>query len=306
LWAIAVALALSIAAAFLAVACGGTTGHEGLPQPGAGDDATVDADAAAPVFDAPIMYADRELPDIVAPPDTSVGAPVEGGPPWSCPPWASVACNGGTSDAGVHSSPAACNGTLTPIGQGDYQVPAQYDDAGNVLVEMVDGSANAIAVLYPEDSGCASYPWLGSTYADNCTSAVFACTPFPFLPPCNWCADAGIAKSGPGMGTPRYQLCTNLYECMMRTACATVHPADCLCGIGAAAGTCDAGGPCAAEELAALQYDPSTMTIPDVLTHLSELNNEMSANPNHGYCGSYLNYVFQSAITGTCFPDAGQ
>jgi hypothetical protein len=283
---------LGAASACFAFACGGTTGHEGLPQPEGGT-ATVDGglDATA-VFDAPIMYADRELPDIVAPPDTGSAGGGDAG--LSCPPWAPVLCNGPPLD------PETCHGNPSPYGSETDFVPAQYDDAGNVLVDDA-----GVVVLYPADSGCGSYPWLGSTDIDNCAGRNYMFEGIPILPPCNWCTDAGLAKSGPGQGQPRYGLCEDLYACMLRTGCAIPYPQNCLCGQGATTNNCMPTGPCAMEELAALQSESDPASIQATLQLYFTTATESSANPNHGYCGSILNAVFQGAISGMCFPDAG-
>src|SRR5262249_20099330 len=86
---LAIALTLGACSAGVAGACGGTTGRDGLPMPGEVPlDATIDGTAldAAPGYDSPIVYADRELPDISPPP--SVDASGEAGNPWpDCPPF---------------------------------------------------------------------------------------------------------------------------------------------------------------------------------------------------------------------------
>jgi hypothetical protein len=266
-----------------------------LPQPGSGaEDATVDGDFdAGAVFDSPILYADRVLPDIATPPETGTGG--EAGPPWpNCPPWVPVVCVG--LDI---SSPEACQGSPTPLGSEQLQVPAEYDDAGNVLVDDAGR-----AVLFPLDSGCGSYGWLGSRTIDNCASRTLSVSPdFPFLPPCNWCADAGLAHGGPAAGESRYDLCLKLYQCMMNSGCATRYPGDCLCGNGAATANCDASGPCAAEELAALE------SLSDPASIQAALLTYTSPSPTYvGYCGAALNAIFQGAglSQGSCFyPDGG-
>src|SRR5262249_23179704 len=125
---------------------------------------------------------------------------------------------------------------------------------------------------------------------------------FPFLPPCNWCASAGSAAQGPGAGLPLYDLCLKLYECAITTGCgAAASPAACLCGSASAADCIvDAGGPCAAEELAALQATSAGIQ--------TALSNYTQFDPQYpGYCGSSLNFVFQNARTNGCFRlvDAG-
>jgi hypothetical protein len=246
-------------------ACGGTTGREGLSSPAlddGGDDAFADDTGA---FDVSITYADRALPD--------VGAPAEGGAdgyPWpSCPPFIEVGPDGGA----------------VPPGQEIDQVPAAFDDAGNI-------------VPAPPGGACAEYGWLGSTAIDHCVTSATAGTgiDYVFLPPCNWSAEAGAAKQGPRAGSPRLDVCLDLYACILKTRCGTTDVKTCLCGTGSTA-NCDAGGPCGTEELAALEY--RTDSIQDALKNYTNQDPSFA-----GYGGAALNQLFQNATSSGCF-DAG-
>jgi hypothetical protein len=231
-----------------------------------------DADLDAGTFDVAISYVDRALPDVTPPSNLDASA----GPPWpSCPPFLATGADGG----------------VVPLGNELDQIPAVYDDSG-------------AEIPAPDGSACATYGWLGSTSADECltsTSSGWGQGDFALLPPCNWCADAGTATQGPGAGTANFDLCNRLYACAMRTGCgAGQAPATCLCGSASAADCIlDASGPCATEELAALQYRTSSVQ--------QALSNYTQIDPSFlGYCGSALNYVFQSARTNGCFvADAG-
>ncbi len=248
-----------------AFSCGGTTGREDLP-PMTQMDATA-ADTS------PITYVDRMLPDLgVAPPVPEGG---EGGYPWpSCPPFLPY--------------PPDQDGALPPLGMEIDQVPADYGDGG-ASVPAADGSA------------CASYGWLGTTTADECVTSQSAGSPggmdYIFFPPCNWCGDAGVAVSGPGVGVSRYANCIALYECLVRTGCGTTGSATCLCGDGSIT-MCTPSGPCANEELSALER--SANNIQDALKNYGDLD-----PTSLGYCGAALNQLYQNARTDSCFADAG-
>jgi hypothetical protein len=250
------------------VTCGGTTGREGLSSGGSDDGGALDGqDLDGGGFDVLITYVDRVLPDIVAPPE---GATSETYPWPTCAPFIPVGPDGGAVPAGAEIN----------------QIPAEYDGDGGEIPA-------------PDGSACATYGWLGSTAVDNCLTSQasgFGMGDFPFLPACNWCADGGIASQGPGAGLPNYMLCLNLYTCALRTGCgAAENPSACLCG-DAPASECivDAGGPCATEELAALQATPSAIQ--------TALTNYTQFDPDYdGYCGSSLNFVFQNARTNGCF-----
>jgi hypothetical protein len=267
--------ALSCAFGILsAVTCGGTTGREGLTEDGSDDAGLLVAlDAGAlglldqGLFDTSVTYVDRVLPDVVAPVSAEAGATS----PWpSCPPFIPTGPDGGP----------------VPPGNELDQIPATYGEGGT-------------SVPAAAGSPCATYPWLGATSVDSCltsSASGWGQGDFPLLPPCSWCADAGAASQGPGAGAPAHDLCMNLYTCAMRTGCgAGQDPATCLCGTAAAAACIVApAGPCATEELAVLQYRSDSVE--------QALSNYTQIDPAFlGYCGSALNYVFQSARTNGCF-----
>jgi hypothetical protein len=258
----------------MAGACGGSTGREGLEQPGQGDagdagaaDATTGFDSGA--FDVGITYVDRNLPEIVVPPE----AAVEAGPAYpDCPPFIPV------------------DGTGNPVTPGTEvdQIPADWGPGG-AIVPAADGGA------------CATYAWLGSVAADRCvtSNAAGSVAGLMLLPACNWVRDAGPAHRGTGSGLPRYQVCLALYACMMKTGCGFGSVNSCLCGTGSSS-ECDGGGPCGAEELAALEYAPE-----DVQAVSDALKNYTDTAPLFpGWGGSGLNTVFQAGDSNHCF-DAG-
>ncbi len=258
------------------VTCGGTTGREGLPDRGSDATAPTFPDAAdldAGLFDVAIAYVDRVLPDVTSSSTRDAAA----GNPWpTCPAFI----------------PTGPDGGAVPPGNELNQIPAAYDDAGTIV---------------PASAGtpCATYGWLGSTSVDSCltsSASGWGQGDFALLPPCSWCVDAGSASQGPGAGTDRYDLCMSLYACAMQSGCgAGQDPATCLCGAAAASSCILApAGACVTEELAALEYRSDSVE--------QALSNYTQIDPSFlGYCGSALNYVFQSARTNGCFAssDAG-
>jgi hypothetical protein len=264
----------------VAVACGGSTGREGLVDPAltqqtAGDDATT-APFDAGLFDVAIQYADRNLPEISAPPAADGG---EAGYPWpNCPPFLPVYPDGCPGCLEVDESPAAF-------------------------------AADGAVVPAPDGSACATYGWLGSTAIDECVTyksagysasdcnSPFCGNDYDYFPPCNWVIDAGTAKGGTRTGDSRYAICLDLYACIMKTGCGTNSNATyCLCGPNGA--NCDGGGPCGPEELAALEYLPGM--IQNAGEDLTNVAPEFA-----GSGGGRLNAVFQFARTDKCF-DGGQ
>jgi len=264
-----------------AFSCGGTTGRSASEiTAAAGEpDATV-AEAGAPdvgstTFDVVIMYADQSLPDIGPP------APVpEGGSAWpwpwpNCPafwPWT----NGRYDDSGSELD----------------QIPTEYDDAGNTI-------------RAPDGSACATYPWLGSTTVDECVTSNTAGQgqyDFRILPPCNWCLEAGTATAGPGAANndDLYTLCLDLYQCIQTTGCYQHDVISCLCG-DASITDCQTGpaGPCAQEELAATNTDPTATAIHELFVYYE---NYAPTADNTAYCGAVLNDVYQSLLSAHCGP----
>jgi hypothetical protein len=280
-----VAVALAAADAVLGVACGGTTGRDssnlGATTSGStadgGGDAGVDAtlgdgaaqDADNGAFDVVILYVDQMLPDIGPPAPAT-----DSGWPWpSCPPFLPGNPDGTYNDASVVN-----------------QIPAAYDNAGNVIPA-------------PDGSACATYPWLGTVAADSCMTN--SCSGGPslaaiaLLPPCNWCVEAGVATAGAGLlqNATNYSLCLTLYACIQRTGCGRVGHDYCMCGDNSAACQTDASGPCAKEELAALNVDNTLETIPMAVTYFDDTT-PGAANP--GYCAGVLNQVYQCAAGNQC------
>ncbi len=141
--------------------------------------------------------------------------------------------------------------------------------------------------------------WLEGTAVDECVTSNGSgggVDDYVFFPPCNWVAEAGVARQGPRAGDPRYDVCLDLYACIMRTGCGAGGPAAaCLCG--ASSTLCDGGGPCGSEELAALEERVDT--IQDALKNYTD-----DVHTFAGYGGSALNYVFQIGKSNACF-DAG-
>jgi hypothetical protein len=285
---------LACLAALGAASCGGTSGRENLPvaQSGSGSgaidateqpdgpsddagdagtmDATVDMDADATVtgiytdlFDVVIVYADRALPEAQAPQEGGVdGSMGTGGGMPNCPPW--------LPNPDLRSS----------------QVPGDYGPDGGVIPAL-DGSP------------CATYPWLGSTAADDCVTANFnvissATSPgnphVALLPPCNWAVEAGVATGGVGaaLNKSRYDLCLDLYRCMIGTLCFTAvlgapprmaegkfGITDCFCGrddagaeIPIASCVNNPQGPCKEQEMAAFELLDSPANYASVLSNL--------------------------------------
>jgi hypothetical protein len=264
-------VAASTGGMLAAFACGGTSGRENLP-PMPGMDATADT--------SPIAYVDRSLPELGAPPGADGG---DAGSPYpACPPFLPVACNPGTPYRGCPpDSPEV------EAGMEIDQEPAVYDDAGN-------------PVPAPDGSACATYPWLGGVAIDHCVTANCPVTgpqDYLLLPPCNWCVEAGISVAGPGVGLNRYDNCMALYACMTSAGCGS-NPASCLCG-DAATATCDASGPCAQQELAALE--PSTTET--IAAILNRYTNYALGSPG-ATCAGALNYVYSCGQSNGCFVDA--
>jgi hypothetical protein len=271
--------------------CGGTSGHEGLTLPATsaegadgGADATLDdaSGADAGWFDVAITYADRAIPDVgAAAPPGDGGASAEAGHAWpDCPDFVPV------DRLGRPAKP----------GQQVNQVrPASVDDAGNPL--LTDAG---VVVLAPDGSACATYGWFGSPAIDSCVTAQSSDN-FADFPPCNWCLGAGNASAGPQIGVSRYDLCMALYQCIQRTGCAADpnNTSKCLCGDSPST-QCDAGGPCANEELASIE------SLSDSTSLFNALYNYASpGTPEPGTCGRTLNSVYLLGLSNGCLGDGG-
>jgi hypothetical protein len=295
-------MAGSALAALLGIGCGGSTGHEDLPNvtpTSAGDssveavtvvDATADtpsdADANADAgvdstvnyldgggaFDVGILYADRALPDVVAPPSSTAGeGGAEAGSPWpDCP-----------------SFLLDCRHNLA--------IPAEFAPDGAV-VPAENGSA------------CATYPWFYNLQVDQClginsvqATDVDGAT-VAALPPCNWCIGAGPALRGSRAGDQRYSICMDLYTCVLKTNCFLGSGnnsgiTSCLCGSepsGMCASDPNPPGPCAQEEMDSLELN---------LGSASESAKAIGNYTDNFRCGGNLNQVLGGILQNDCYPD---
>jgi hypothetical protein len=281
------------------LACGGTTGLEGLTlsttttpdgnadDGGAAVDATVDATVASGVdldsgeFDVTIYYDEQQLPEVGPPPATGA----EAGFPWpDCPSFIPVR---GTRP-------------VTNVEQANNWLPAAEDESQG---------GDAGPVFAADGSACATYPWLGSLAADDCVTHEYhpttGATGTYFgapLPPCSWCADAGVAVQGTREGDSRYQICLDLYACIARTNCSASGGATCLCGSESEV-ACETDpnppGPCAAEEVAALEELPT-----DNSDAIQNYNNSTGGSGFTGSCGAALNSVYTLLVDELSTPTA--
>jgi hypothetical protein len=211
----AVASVLSMALAGGAVAaCGGTTGHDNLAGPpnlgsvsaDAGADAGIDATDPVPDsdsgdldagFDVDIEYADAaRLPHFT--PSSEAGSAEAGAPPWDL--WPQCAPDG--------IDPATGSVLL--------------DEAGGPLIYDLDPSA-AGSPLVDHEGQCDSKVWTTSAACDHAVRAGTACddpTGDSYFPPCSnlprdASAPGALAAGGPGKGALKFDLCGNLYTCIM-------------------------------------------------------------------------------------------
>jgi hypothetical protein len=310
--------ALGVGVALAALAhCGGTTGTDSpLPAMVDGADATVEGgstdslDAGSDrsvytnTFDVYIQYADQALPDVQTP--TEGGSQSGPGVP-DCPPFIYV------DGDGKPLPPGTCDPTGQCFSQSDA-VPADWTDGGETLAA--------------EGGACATYPWLGSLGIDECMTPNGIGETFNLLPPCNWAREAGAATQGSAIGTSRYTLCLNLYECFMRTNCFLnpkpagmgtgifANPFSCLCeqpGENFSAAAClQEEGPCYDQEVAALEA-PVSPSDPNATPSYAASNffQTMSQNGVVGNEGANLNGLFDDLLSGgaPCIPkcalDAG-
>jgi hypothetical protein len=325
-------VALIAVAALASVACGGTTGRQNSLGANGGDpisDATAGADAGSldggadadatlgddslytGAFDVVIPYADRALPDVMAVPEGGSAVDVSSGPP-SCPPFIPL------DQVGRVVSPDKWGNGLppgyTPIDDAGGTL-ALDPDGGTVMVRPADevpadfGGDGGITFAL-DGSACATWPWLGTVAADECLTRVaqgpspHALFTAPFLPPCNWAADAGVAVQGSRTGDSRYKICIDLYQCIMRTRCflgtlggtnPAPNPGACFCGdlTGNPAGVSDCvvhpHGPCLAEELAGLEL-PGQDPASQAATAIGEFGRLSPIGP--GFAARWLNAIF--------------
>jgi hypothetical protein len=243
------ALAATLAAAFMA--CGGTTGREGLPgtpADGGSIDSTMDVGAPlaeasradsgsdGDLLDAGIQYADP-------------GRLPEGG-----------GADGSVADAG---------------GPGAQPCWAHWPDC----TQDKWGPRSAFSTT--DDAGtCATHIWTGSSACDQCLRAN-ACGPDwgdaaalasgneGVLPPCVDLREAGTAAQGSRAGDPLYAICADLLLCVMRSRCVTdagvsdpnANVTNCYCGANSGAACLQEGGAngaCKDQIQAAMQATPST------------------------------------------------
>jgi hypothetical protein len=269
----AVMLVAMLGDAAIWVGCGGTTGRDRTAAPaleardagerdGRADAPSIDADEGW--FDVEIPFADRVIPDVQPAPDAG---PLD----WPvCP-----------RDVGIDP-----DGKMTDIDQSAYVVPAEYDDAGHVR-PAGDGSV------------CASHVWLGRKSWDDCVRQ--QTTSQAALPPCNAVVDAGTARRGPRTGESLHRLCQELAVCIVRTGCGSADVTECLCGLGTngsypACKQRGLAGPCAMQELAALQIDPQDPAALDTaLGHYVE-----TASPLY-LAASQLNQLYAIGKSNDCF-----
>jgi hypothetical protein len=240
-----------------------------VTQPSEDDATLIDFDAG--LFDVQITYADRLLPEIVAPPPPAA----EAGHPWpTCPPFLPVV-----------------NGREVPLGMEIDQIPSEYDDGGAI-------------VAAPDGSPCAAYGWLGDTAIDECLTSMasgIGSSDYVYLPPCNWAIEAGTAQGGMRTGDSRYDICIDLYQCLMSTACGTSggtygNLTSCLCGANSV--MCDGGGPCGADEMNALEVQSNNLQFATKNYYATGANIAGFT----GLAGSMLNFMFQEALSAGCFP----
>ncbi|HEY4013595.1 MAG TPA: hypothetical protein VGM06_09670 [Polyangiaceae bacterium] len=280
------------------IACGGTTGREGLPQQtaptsdasdstfendgslDAGSDATLGmndtADAAIDVA-AIIMYADAaRLPKV---PDASVlvdaGAVVE---PWSV--WPTCAPDSPIFDP------------TNPL-----QVLGESADDGGACTGfnwLAVGDAGVVG-----DAGKAC----GDCLRENVCGVPVVGGVFP---PCSDLREAGTAAEGTGAGQPLFDLCASLFDCVAQTSCVGTSSEDpnamtfnCYCGT-AAGGAClvpgAANGPCKTQIEAAFQV-AQPVTAAGLSDLVSNLTNVTSSTKRAG--GEVL-ALFGCGIVATC------
>ena len=295
----AVSIAL-VAGAF--AGCGGTTGRDDAPSPAvdlssasvdAGTDATLnDAAKEEPVdagFDVDIQYADAaRLPHFAPMPEGGAEAGVA---PWDLWP--------------------AC----TPDGINPATGDVILDDAGMELlfdgVTTPDGSSPVVDY----EGQCATFVWTTSAACDQCIRLFQYDDPTAdqYFPPCSdltrdASAPNALAAGGPGKGALKFQLCAQMYLCILNYF--SSNPSDQLyidafCGRGNSTQNCefgDASGPCQGIMEEALEStDKQAIVNGTTLQTQGTPGNE----------GREVNRLLQSVISegsaciGICFGDAG-
>jgi hypothetical protein len=210
------ASALAVCGMLAGLACGGTTGREGLPTPQAADggqDATLapdggiqDLDAGA--FDVTIVYADRLLPDVQIPDAGADGAdamPDGGlGPCTSKNPIHCVQCQGNISGDGGNEA-GLCTPTEANFVQHDIDLQIATD-AGP------DPNGGCYSCLFSES--CID----DTEYGDNgheCEDGTFVI-----------------------VGNTTVADCETAIQCILGSSCATGGVAGCYCGDAGLETTC--------------------------------------------------------------------
>jgi hypothetical protein len=278
------------------IACGGTTGRDGLPTPSAGDDATVDVG---------IQYIDRPLPDLyVAPIDAGGGGGDAAGAWPGCAPDLPVLVPQ-VGPVVEYDAGFTINGdaSLPPVGSAFFEVPAIWVDGGG-------------EVPAPDGSACATQVWFGSAACDFCIKEQCGGTlgndpwygeygPAAMLPPCSDMAEAGLAVAGPGANTPRLSLCQAAFNCIVASQCYANGTDGCYCDAGCA--TAGPNGVCGPEIQAAVEVQGSTPA--ETTQKIGQLFGGNILSPSvAGHGGASLG-VIVSCINANCIPsctgDAG-
>jgi hypothetical protein len=236
----------SVAYAAALVACGGSTGREGLSTPDSGgDDATLDGG-----FDVEIQYIDRLLPDLYVAPMDAGGGEASDWP--SCAPDIPVVLQL-AADGAVTGYTINADGGIPATGI-PYEIPAVWQDDGG-------------EVPAPDGSACATHVWLGSPACDECAREQGGIVgplygqygETTFLPPCSDLGEAGIAVAGPGANRPRLDLCRAMLRCMVDTGCYLAGTgSQCLCEAGDQCSQVGPTGVCSAPIQAAFEIQGSS------------------------------------------------
>jgi hypothetical protein len=297
----------SAAYAIALVACGGTTGHEGLtiPDSDSGADATLDAGGG---FDVNIMYVDRLLPDLYVAPMEAGG---DGGGLPNCPPDLPVlvpldeAGNPQFLNGPYTVNPEASTLMFPPVGTAVYEVPAVWiDDGGEDLA--------------PDGSACATQVWLGTTACDLCmkeTLGGVGGNPWygeygntAILPPCSDLAEAGLAVAGPGANKPRQDLCRAAFDCIVTTRCFEgASGGTCLCKTGDQCAMVGLTGACGSAIQAASEQQGSSPG--DTAVKVSQLFGDLNLMPMQvGHAAGALGALVTGLVANcleACAADAG-
>jgi hypothetical protein len=231
---IAMAAAVLIASGALAgLACGGTTGHEGLPTPDAGQDVTVEPDARSSTlesgaFDVAIVYTDRVLPDVEIA-DTG-------------PNGADEATTGDSATGGLapctEQNPTNCVQCQFNIADGgDAAGFCTPTEADFVAFDIANGLATAPGPDPGPPDADAAMP-TGSCY--YCLFQGGCIDDAVFADMGNECEDGDFVGAG---GTTVAE-CETVIHCILGSSCARVAVSGCYCGDAGIDTTCQ-GNPAA-------------------------------------------------------------